>query len=98
MKINVSVFNEELSFTDKFAKALNKIYEGETDRLYSGVFSKPYNEYTGKLQENHDKEVLAYCDKMVDGEPQSYGWRWWGKRAEVLIEELKKEGIELKEI
>ena len=101
--INIGVRLKEdksLSQTDRLAIALNNLFNdsGEINRTYHGVFSEPYNRYTGKAEEHKDSNVEAMCDVMIDGEPHSFGWRWWGKRAEVLIEEMKKTALELKDI
>ncbi len=83
----------ELSRIDRLAKFLNTIYNGEVenDRVYGGVYSIPYNKYTEKAAENDGNTVDAYCDVIIDNKPHVYSWRFWGKRAEVIIEFLDKD-------
>jgi len=103
MIIQVKIWDQTtpLTNTDKLAISLNNTYNSEVDsqRHYKGFFTSPYLAYSGKEAEytNSDKEVTAFCDKVVDGEAHSLAWRWWGKTAEVLIEELAKQNLEIKE-
>ncbi len=79
--------------TDRLAKFLNTLYNGEVenDRIYTGVYSIPYNKYTDKASENDNKTVDAFCDVIIEGKPHVYSWRFWGKRAESIIEFLDKD-------
>ena len=98
MQIEVKVLEKDkpLEIVDKLAIALDKTHNSEENatKKFEGVFSLPYNLYTGKEQESQNFHVIAFCD----GKPHSFAWRWWGKRAEVIIEELKKQGLEIKNV
>jgi len=93
MQINLKVIEKtSLSIVDKIAIAYNNSFNSVDDatRTYKGFFTIPYNAYSDG-EENHRNDIVtAYCDEIIDGKLHSYAWRWWGKRAEVLIEEMKK--------
>jgi hypothetical protein len=101
MQVNLKLWeNKELRIVDKVAVALNNTYNSEADNLrtYVGFFTDPYNAYVGKEEESQNSIITAYCDELIDKQPQSFAWRWHGKRAEIILEEFKKQNLEVLEL
>lgn len=96
--MKVSIKPNNLTLVDKIAISLYLLYNSEDskDRKFIGVYSNPYNIDVEKLSQ--EKEMEAFCDEIINDEPHSYGWRDWGKRAENLLEELKKQNLEIKDL
>jgi hypothetical protein len=83
----------ELTKVDKLAKYLCSLYDGKEviDRKYVGVFSIPYTVYMNQPEANDGKTVEACFDEMIDGKPYIFGWRFWGKNAEVIYNFINNE-------
>lgn len=97
IKVKCQEIKSESDINDIVAKVLQS-YGSEVpvdDRLFIGVFSKPYGKYTDKAPPDQEQPIDSFCDKMIEGVPHSYGYRWWGKRAEDIINKLEKEGYEI---
>ena len=91
--INLKQGVQAQSKVDRLAMFMNESIHGpeENNKLYSGVYTIPYTQYVGKAEENNGKTLDAYFDQMIDGKPNVFSWRFWGKNAHVILEFLEKE-------
>jgi hypothetical protein len=44
-----------------------------------------------QAEANDGKTVEACFDEMIDGKPYIFGWRFWGKNAEVIYNFINNE-------
>jgi hypothetical protein len=83
---------------EKISKALCQTFNGESDRLFDGLFTLPYEHITNNFEEGK----LYYYDKLTiteDGRhiPQVYMWRNWCYQAPYFMENLNNLGFRITE-
>lgn len=91
--------DNDYKLVNRIAKGLCEIYDGKEniEKKYSGIFTLPYRKY---VEENPQllQAAEGRFDENIDGQPHSYGWRWWGKTAEKLLTALENDvNVSLKE-
>jgi hypothetical protein len=98
MQVKIQKNDKERSITDQVAMALDATFNGKetVERLYKGIHSIPYNDnYEEKSQS--PEIYITYFDELVEDQPHSYSFRFWGNNTERFLEELNNLGFEIKE-
>ena len=100
MQIQIEKAPEVPSINDRVAQSLCNLLnsDGIANRLIDGFFTVPYSEDNRNVEQGKK----YYFDNVIQVEGQNpvfqiYSFRVYGYKADCLIEELHKVGLELKE-
>jgi hypothetical protein len=100
LQVQIEKAPVELSFNDRVAQSLCNLLnsDGIANRLIDGFFTIPYSEDNRNIEEG--KKYYFDSVTVIEGQNpifQIYSFRVYGYKADCLIEELHKVGLEVRE-